>query len=105
MRASARGGGSGGSGGGWEGAARCRCALALALNAPTEDLAAGFREAGLSDSCRGFAAGRTIWQEPSRDWLAGRIGDAELIARVRASFETLIRAWRSSRERRKEATA
>ena len=83
----------------------CRGILVLGLNAPIEELAAGFREAALSDSCRGFAVGRTIWQEPSRDWLAGRIDDAELIARVRASFETLIRAWRSSRERRKEATA
>ena len=83
----------------------CRGVLVLGLNAPIEELAAGFREAALSDSCRGFAVGRTIWQEPSRDWLAGRIDDAELIARVRASFETLIRAWRSSRERRKEATA
>ena len=83
----------------------CRGVLVLGLNAPIKDLAAGFRQAALSATSRGFAVGRTIWQEPSRDWLAGQIGDAELIARVRASFETLIRAWRSSRERRKEATA
>ncbi|TMB25188.1 MAG: DUF2090 domain-containing protein, partial [Deltaproteobacteria bacterium] len=45
------------------------------------------------------------WHEPSREWLAGRIGDAELISRVRASFETLIREWRSARASRKEGTA
>jgi 5-dehydro-2-deoxygluconokinase len=86
----------------------CRGVLVLGLNAPIKDLAAGFRQAALSATSRGFAVGRTIWHEPSRDWLAGRIGDAELISRVRASFEMLIREWRSARaarKERKEATA
>jgi 5-dehydro-2-deoxygluconokinase len=83
----------------------CRGVLVLGLNAPIQDLIAGFREAAASRTCRGFAVGRTIWHEPSRDWLAGRIGDAELVSRARASFETLIRAWRAARSGRKEATA
>jgi 5-dehydro-2-deoxygluconokinase len=83
----------------------CRGVLVLGLNAPIQDLVAGFREAAASRTCRGFAVGRTIWHEPSRDWLAGRIGDAELVSRARASFETLIRAWRAARSGRKEATA
>jgi len=83
----------------------CRGVLVLGLNAPIQELVAGFREAAASRTCRGFAVGRTIWHEPSRDWLAGRIGDAELVSRARASFETLIREWRAARSGRKEATA
>jgi 5-dehydro-2-deoxygluconokinase len=41
--------------------------------------------------------GRTIHHEPSLAWLAGEIGDDELIARVRGTFETLIAAWRAER--------
>src|SRR6267143_1961107 len=83
----------------------CRGVLVLGLNAPIQELAAGFREAAASRNCRGFAVGRTIWHGPSRDWLAGRIGDAELVSRARASFEALIREWRAARSGRKEATA
>jgi 5-dehydro-2-deoxygluconokinase len=41
--------------------------------------------------------GRTIFQEPSRAWLAGEIDDKMLVQRVRASFEALIGAWRDAR--------
>jgi 5-dehydro-2-deoxygluconokinase len=41
--------------------------------------------------------GRTIFHEPSHAWLAGEIGDDELIARVRRTFETLISSWRATR--------
>jgi 5-dehydro-2-deoxygluconokinase len=41
--------------------------------------------------------GRTIFHEPSHAWLAGEIGDDELIARVRHTFETLIASWRATR--------
>jgi 5-dehydro-2-deoxygluconokinase len=46
--------------------------------------------------------GRTIFQEPSREWLAGRIDDRELVARVRSNFEALIRVWREARPARAE---
>jgi len=82
----------------------CRGVLVLGLNAPIQELVAGFRDAAASRTCRGFAVGRTIWHEPSREWLAGRIGDADLVSRARASFETLIREWRAARSGRKEAT-
>jgi 5-dehydro-2-deoxygluconokinase len=78
----------------------CRGVLLLGLNAPPEKLAAGFRDARASASCRGFAVGRTIFHEPSRAWLAGEIGDAELIERVRSGFERLVRAWREARSDR-----
>ena len=75
----------------------CRGVLLLGLNAPHEKLAAAFREARSSRSCRGFAVGRTIFGEPARRWLGNEIDDAALIAVVRASYEALIRAWREGR--------
>jgi 5-dehydro-2-deoxygluconokinase len=41
--------------------------------------------------------GRTIFQEPSKAWMAGEIDDETLIQQVQATFEQLINAWRSAR--------
>jgi 5-dehydro-2-deoxygluconokinase len=73
----------------------CRGVLMLGQNASVETLAAGFRDARASAMCRGFAVGRTIFQEPSAQWLAGAIDDAALKARIRANFEALIDVWRN----------
>ena len=75
----------------------CRGVVLLGLNASADALAAGFRDARASTTCRGFAVGRTIFHEPSRRWLARSIDDAELKRAIRANFETLIDAWRDAR--------
>ena len=75
----------------------CRGVVLLGLNTTISRLAAGFREARESRTCRGFAVGRTIFLEPSRQWLAGKIDDETLVRRVRAMYEVLIRAWRDAR--------
>jgi myo-inositol catabolism protein IolC len=48
---------------------------------------------------RGFAVGRTVFQEPATKWLAGIVDVAELKRAVRANFEALIEAWRDARAR------
>lgn len=75
----------------------CRGVVLLGLNASAEALAEGFRQAADSRTCRGFAVGRTIFQEPSRAWLAREIDDATLVRQVQGTFEQLINAWRSAR--------
>ena len=75
----------------------CRGVVLLGLNAPAETLAAGFRQAANSTTCRGFAVGRTIFHEPSRAWLEGEIDDADLITRVQSNFGFLIESWRDAR--------
>ncbi|CAB3748872.1 bifunctional 5-dehydro-2-deoxygluconokinase/5-dehydro-2-deoxyphosphogluconate aldolase [Paraburkholderia solisilvae] len=75
----------------------CRGVVLLGLSAPVEQLIDGFRAAAASTTCRGFTVGRTIFHDPSEAWLAGDIGDDELIARVRRTFETLIASWRAAR--------
>jgi 5-dehydro-2-deoxygluconokinase len=75
----------------------CRGVVLLGLSAAVEQLNDGFRAAAASATCRGFTVGRTIFHEPSYAWLAGEIGDDELIVRVRRTFETLIASWRAAR--------
>ncbi len=75
----------------------CRGVVVLGLNAPVEELVAGFRDARAAKRCRGFAVGRTIFHEPARQWLAGTIDDRALIDAVRATYEALIHAWRAAR--------
>lgn len=75
----------------------CRGVVLLGLSAGVDTLSEGFRAASGSKTCKGFTVGRTIFHEPSRAWLAGEIDDATVIAQVRATFETLIQAWRSAR--------
>ncbi|HEY0289836.1 MAG TPA: 5-dehydro-2-deoxygluconokinase [Pseudomonas sp.] len=75
----------------------CRGVVLLGLNAPAQTLAAGFKQARGSSTCRGFAVGRTIFYEPSRAWMEGEIDDAGLIARVQANFCFLIESWRDAR--------
>ena len=71
--------------------------LILGQSAEVDSLAQGFRDAAGSRTCRGFAVGRTIFQDPARAWLAGGIDDEAFKARVRATFERLIDAWREAR--------
>ncbi|TSD73869.1 5-dehydro-2-deoxygluconokinase [Janthinobacterium sp. KBS0711] len=81
----------------------CRGVVLLGLNAPIAALAASFEQASASTTCRGFMVGRTIFQEPSRGWLAGELDDAGLIAAVRANFEQLIGLWQRTRNRLERA--
>jgi 5-dehydro-2-deoxygluconokinase len=71
----------------------CRGVLLLGQGASVDALADAFRDARNSATCRGFAVGRTVFQEPSVQWLAGEIGDAALKRAIRANFEALIDAW------------
>jgi 5-dehydro-2-deoxygluconokinase len=81
----------------------CRGVVLLGLNASPERLASAFAQAAASSTCRGFMVGRTIFQEPSRRWLAGETDDAGLVAEARAGFEALVALWRATRRSSKEA--
>ena len=75
----------------------CRGVVLLGQSASIDALREGFGAARASKSCRGFAVGRTIFEEPSRRWLTGMIDDAALVREVRDNFEALIDAWRAVR--------
>ena len=83
----------------------CRGVVLLGMNAGADVLATGFAHARSSATCRGFAVGRTIFQQPSRRWLEGIDDDATLVQTLRANFETLIDAWQRARSARREMTS
>lgn len=73
---------------------RCHGILVLGLDAPPAELAASFRVSGASRRARGFAVGRTIFGEPTRAWIEGRIDDRALVEAVADRFAAVVRAWR-----------
>jgi len=76
----------------------CRGVVMLGQSAPVAQLMRGFAEAKGTRWVRGFAVGRTLFAEPSREWLAGRIDDAALVAQAAANFGGLISEWQKSRQ-------
>jgi 5-dehydro-2-deoxygluconokinase len=72
----------------------CRGVLVLGLDAPEAQLADAFKLTRDSASVKGFAVGRTLFGAPAAEWLAGRLDDGQLVERVAAAFERLMKAWR-----------
>ncbi len=75
----------------------CRGILLLGLDAPEAELKAGFAAAAKSPWVKGFAVGRTIFGQPSRQWLQGELDNAALIEKVKSNYLTLIGYWREAR--------
>ncbi|MCX2525058.1 bifunctional 5-dehydro-2-deoxygluconokinase/5-dehydro-2-deoxyphosphogluconate aldolase [Larsenimonas rhizosphaerae] len=76
----------------------CRGVVLLGLDAPMDDMKRGFENAAKHPCCKGFTVGRTLFSSASREWLAGRINDADLITQVAGNYAELIQAWRQSRQ-------
>lgn len=75
----------------------CRGILILGLDASESELKKGFATAADFPWIKGFAVGRTIFGEPSRQWLAQQITDEQLIDAVKQKYLTLIQFWREYR--------
>ena len=75
-------------------APHCRGVILLGLDAPAEELQAGFNASTGIDVCKGFMVGRTIFGKPSKEWLANSIDDKEFVRQVSANYMELIQAWR-----------
>lgn len=71
----------------------CRGVVLLGLDAPQEELMAGFKAAKGAKWVKGFAVGRTIFGDAARAWLDGRIGDDEAVAMMAERFGGLVAAW------------
>ena len=71
----------------------CRGVVMLGLDAPAEQLVEAFAAAASTPWVKGFAIGRTIFTDPARDWLAGRIDDAQAVGAMAQRFEALVQAW------------
>ena len=71
--------------------------VVLGLDAPEDQLAASFAVAAEFQLVRGFAVGRTIFGSVARDWLAGRIDDAQAVATIAQRYDRLCRIWDDAR--------
>ncbi|MCZ8043230.1 MAG: 5-dehydro-2-deoxygluconokinase [Beijerinckiaceae bacterium] len=78
----------------------CRGVLLLGLDAPAEDLEAGFAATAATPIVKGFAVGRTIFMTAAEAWLAGRMDDEAAIADMARRFGALTELWLATRDRK-----
>ncbi|MBE7212812.1 MAG: DUF2090 domain-containing protein, partial [Gluconacetobacter diazotrophicus] len=83
----------------------CRGVVMLGLEAPAAELVEAFGAVAGVDAVKGFAIGRTIFIDPARDWMAGRITDAEAVDRMADRFAGLVEAWERANSGRPAAAA
>jgi len=75
----------------------CRGVLLLGLSAPASELISAFAAAAAFKIIKGFAVGRTIFEETAREWFGGRTGDEAAVKRMAANLGVLVNAWRRTR--------
>lgn len=78
----------------------CRGVVLLGLEAPAAELEAAFAATADAPIVKGFAVGRTIFNEPAAAWFAGGMSDEQAIADMAARFEQLTTAWLAARGRK-----
>jgi 5-dehydro-2-deoxygluconokinase len=75
----------------------CRGVVLLGLSQPVETLLAAFAAVADIPVVKGFAVGRTIFNDAARAWLAGEIDDEAAVAVLAANFSALVEGWRRAR--------
>jgi 5-dehydro-2-deoxygluconokinase len=81
----------------------CRGIVLLGLEAPEEELEAAFAAAAGEPQVKGFAVGRTIFNQAARRWLKGEISDEAAIGDMAGRFQRLVDAWQRASGRAKAA--
>jgi 5-dehydro-2-deoxygluconokinase len=71
----------------------CRGIVLLGLEAPPEELEKGFHAVAGKHHVKGFAVGRTIFNEAAQEWLRGTISDEAAIAMMAEKFGALVSMW------------
>jgi 5-dehydro-2-deoxygluconokinase len=82
----------------------CRGVVVLGLSQPMETLAQAFEATARVPVVKGFAVGRTIFQDAARAWLGGGIEDAEAVRQLAENLSRLVEAWRAARAAVGQAT-
>jgi 5-dehydro-2-deoxygluconokinase len=75
----------------------CRGIVLLGLEAPEEELEKGFRAVARKPHVKGFAVGRTIFNEAAQEWLRGTISDEAAVNMMAARFGNLVEIWHKVR--------
>ena len=71
----------------------CCGIVILGLDAPTEQLAEGFKAFRGLSLVKGFAVGRTLFGQSAKAWLANDIDDAELVRGVAGKYKEMVEVW------------
>lgn len=74
----------------------CYGVVMLGLDAPAKDIQESFETAKKFAICKGFTIGRTLFSNPSHQWLREEINDQQLIDSVAANYVALIESWQAS---------
>jgi 5-dehydro-2-deoxygluconokinase len=77
--------------------AHTRGIVVLGLDAPMAELEASFGLAAGEPLVKGFMVGRTIFADAAREWLDGRIGDAEAVEQMEGRYRALCAVWDRAR--------
>jgi 5-dehydro-2-deoxygluconokinase len=71
--------------------------VVLGLGQTEPELAASLKLAAIHPLVKGFAVGRTIFGQASRDWMAGKITDAQAVAMMAANYARMCQYWDDAR--------
>ena len=77
----------------------CAGLLVLGQGAEEDELVESFVAAASEPLCNGFAIGRSIYAKSARRWLAGEIGDEELVSSVAESYRHMVSLWQKRTEK------
>jgi len=69
------------------------CCIVLGRDAPEQRLDQWLAVASAVEGFRGFAIGRSIWEKPLADHLAGTASEDELVHRVAANYTHFVQTW------------
>jgi 5-dehydro-2-deoxygluconokinase len=75
----------------------CRGIVLLGLEAPEDELAKGFKAVVGKKYVKGFAVGRTIFNEAAEGWLRGTINDEVAVTMMADKFGNLVKIWNEAR--------
>lgn len=75
----------------------CRGVVMLGLSAPIAELIASFEAAAPYRLIKGFAVGRSIFHDVSKEWLSGATSDEKAVERMASRLSTLVQGWRNAR--------
>jgi 5-dehydro-2-deoxygluconokinase len=75
----------------------CRGVVLLGLSAPAGELVGSFVAAAPFKVVKGFAVGRTIFDEVAREWFCGEMGDDAAVKGMAERLTALVSAWAHAR--------
>jgi 5-dehydro-2-deoxygluconokinase len=73
--------------------------VVLGLDAPARELEASLKVAAGFDLVKGFAIGRTILGDVARQWLAGKMSDADAVAEMAKRYRGFCDLWDRLRQK------